>query len=127
MAWQDNYSAEEVARIIEETEGAALNEGFNADAHVAAVWGQNDSSTVSGDATAPETPVDSASTEVSSSQVSNNSNAAIIETALPEAEGSESPSDISNSNSSSWSSEVREMSPQERDYYYAQVGDAMYQ
>jgi len=53
MAWQDNYTPEEVARIIAETDGAALNPGFDAAAHVAAVWGTNSGTNPPTGSTAP--------------------------------------------------------------------------
>ena len=36
--WRDNYTAQDVARIESEVGDAANNVGFNAAAHIAAVW-----------------------------------------------------------------------------------------
>jgi len=36
--WRDNYAAQDVARIEKEVGDAANNFGFNAAAHIAAVW-----------------------------------------------------------------------------------------
>ena len=104
--WREGFTAEEVAQIESEVGEAASNPGFDAEAHVQAVW--ND-----------ELPDD---------------NPGIPEVDYPTPDPtSETPeSDTSSDNlssenvSSSWSPEVQSMSPAEREYYFAQVGDAMY-
>ena len=112
--WRDNYSEEEIQRYSAETEGASDRADFDPVAHDAATGG--------GDTSGSNSSSDPSSTGATDSGATDSGN----DNATNDAPSGSLVTDRAASDSSEWSREVQEMSQAERDYYYAQVGDAMY-